>query len=66
MPETTDQIPSDVYWVLDALSSLRDASIRYRLGVYSQEELELYEERAERVLRAWQGINTANSTNGKD
>lgn len=71
-PEPNNQTSTDLYWVLDALSSLKDASMRYRLGVYGQEELKLYEERAERVLRAWgyckdpQGANTTNSKRGND
>jgi hypothetical protein len=44
---------ASVYWILDALASLRGASIRYRLGVYSQEELQIYEERAKRILDSW-------------
>lgn len=44
---------ASIYWILDALASLRDASIRYRLGVYSQEELQIYEERAKRILDSW-------------
>lgn len=47
----SDQDSINLWWALDALSRLRDASIRYRLGVYGQEELKLYEERAERILK---------------
>lgn len=40
------------FWVIDALSKLRDASMRFRLGNYSSEELEIFEDRADRVLRS--------------
>ncbi len=51
------QVPMEskfnIKWALDALERLRDASMRYRLGVFGQEELQLYEDRAQKVIEAW-------------
>lgn len=51
------QVPMEskfsIEWAIDALERLRDASMRYRLGVFSQEELQLYEDRAQKVIEAW-------------
>ena len=46
------EVPGAEWWALDALEKLRHASISYRMNVYSEEELEIYEDRAARVLSA--------------
>lgn len=48
------QIPQDKNrWRKEALTQLRDAARKFRLGVYGAEELEIYEQYAERVLNDW-------------
>ena len=41
------------YWRRDALEKLLHAATSYRLDVYGAEELEIFEDRARRVLACW-------------
>ena len=45
--------PNEEFWRRDALEKLLDAAMRFRLDVYSAEELELYEKRARFFLDRW-------------
>jgi len=51
-PEPTPECNED-YWRRDALERLLHAATSYRLNVYSAEELEIYEDRARKVLARW-------------
>lgn len=50
--EPTPECNED-YWRRDALELLLHAATSYRLNVYSAEELEIYEDRARKVLARW-------------
>jgi hypothetical protein len=47
------EVYNEEFWRKHALEQLLHASISYRLGVYSSEELELYEKRARFYLDRW-------------
>ena len=56
---------NEEFWRKHALEQLLHASTSYRLGVYSSEELELYEKRARFFLDRWPQAKPPQLTNEK-